>query len=92
MKLDQDRIRVVDLETGGNGLDDVCEIGWQDLRRGGDHVWRLEGEPGALLVNPGRPMATDTIAVHHILDEHVAKASRSERVAPNSNNVTVGRA
>ena len=82
MQLQQSRIRVIDLETGGNGSDDVCEIGWQDLRRGGDHVWRLEGEPGALLVNPGRPMATDTIAVHHILDEHVAKAPFWKEIAP----------
>ena len=81
MKLDQVRIRVVDLETGGNGPDDVCEIGWQDLRRGKDHVWRLDGEPGALLVNPGRPMSPDTIAVHHILDLHIAKAPFWKQVA-----------
>ena len=81
MKLDQSCIRVVDLETGGNGSDDVCEIGWQDLRRGEDLVWRLEGEPSALLVNPGRPMATDTIAVHHILDEHVAGAPFWKKIA-----------
>ena len=31
-------IRVIDLETGGNGPDDVCEIGWQDLRPGTDNV------------------------------------------------------
>lgn len=82
MTFNQSRIRVVDLETGGNGSDDVCEIGWQDLRRGHDGMWRLDGEPGALLVNPGRPMATDTIAVHHILDEHVAGAPFWKEIAP----------
>ena len=25
------RIRVIDLETAGNGPYDVCEIGWQDV-------------------------------------------------------------
>jgi exodeoxyribonuclease X len=24
-------IRVIDLETAGNGLGDVCEVGWQDV-------------------------------------------------------------
>ena len=81
MKLDQVCIRVVDLETGGNGPDDVCEVGWQDLRRGNDGVWRLDGEPGALLINPGRPMSPDTIAVHHILDVHVAGAPFWKQIA-----------
>ena len=56
------RIRVIDIETGGNGPNEVCEIGWQDLRRGTDRVWRLDDERGALLVNPGRPMSPDTLA------------------------------
>ncbi|MCO5732505.1 DNA polymerase III subunit epsilon [Rhizobium sp. SSA_523] len=68
------RIRVIDLETGGNGANDVCEIGWQDVVQGEDGKWHVNDERGALLVNPGRPMSTDTIAVHHILDSHVADA------------------
>lgn len=68
------RIRVIDLETGGNGQNDVCEIGWQDVRRGAEGQWFVGEERGALLVNPGRPMSPDTIAVHHILDRHVAQA------------------
>ena len=75
-------IRVVDLETGGNGTDDVCEIGWQDVRQGIDGVWRIEHEGGALLVNPGRPMSPDTLAVHHILDSQVASAPFWKAVAP----------
>ena len=67
-------VRVIDLETGGSGPDEVCEIGWQDVRRGDDGRWRLNGDPQALLVNPGRPMSPDTLAVHHILDAHVAGA------------------
>ena len=79
---DPTRIRIVDLETGGNGADDVCEIGWQDLLRGDDRVWRLDGEPGSLLVNPGRPMSPDTMAVHHILDVHVEGAPFWKEIAP----------
>ena len=33
------RVRVIDLETAGNGLSDVCEIGWQDVEQGGG--WHL---------------------------------------------------
>ncbi len=62
------RVRVIDLETGGPGFDDVCEIGWQDVCQGADCVWRLDDERGALLVNPGRAMSPDTLAIHHILD------------------------
>lgn len=76
------RIRVIDLETGGGGLDDVCEVGWQDLRRDDDDVWRLDEGRGALFVNPGRPMLPDTIAVHHILDREVAGAPYWREVAP----------
>ena len=75
-------IRVIDLETGGAGADDVCEIGWQDVRQAADGVWRLDGQSGALLVNPGRPMSPDTLAVHHILDSQVAGAPFWKAVAP----------
>ena len=81
MRVDRPRIRVIDLETGGTSPDDVCEIGWQDLRPGGDQIWRLDGEPGTILVNPGRPMSPDTMAVHHILDEHVASAPLWREIA-----------
>ena len=75
-------VRVIDLETGGNGPDDVCEIGWQDVRRHSDGAWRLDAARGARLVNPGRPMSPDTIAVHHILDAQVAQAPFWRAVAP----------
>ena len=81
MQVSRPRIRVIDLETGGTGLDDVCEIGWQDLRPDEDQIWRLESEPGSFLVNPGRPMSPDTMAVHHILDEHVAGAPLWREIA-----------
>ncbi|MFN4042430.1 MAG: exonuclease domain-containing protein [Brevundimonas sp.] len=67
-------VRVIDLETAGSGPTDVCEIGWQDVAEGEDGVWRLEGEGGARLVNPGRPISPDTMAVHHITDEAVRGA------------------
>ena len=76
------RIRVIDLETGGGGSDDVCEIGWQDLRQSADNVWRLDDDHGAHLVNPGRPMALDTLAVHHILDSQVAGEPYWKEIAP----------
>ncbi|WP_244554458.1 3'-5' exonuclease [Agrobacterium rosae] len=68
------RIRVIDLETGGNGPNDVCEIGWQDVIMGECGKWEVVEERGALFVNPGRPISPDTMAIHHILDSQVADA------------------
>ena len=76
------RIRVIDLETAGNGPLDVCEIGWQDVERGADGRWRVGDARGARYVNPGRPISPDTMAVHHILDAHVADAPFWKVVAP----------
>ena len=82
MPAGSDRIRVIDLETGGAGVDDVCEIGWQDVRRERGGAWRVDEERGALLVDPGRPMSPDTLAVHHILDSHVQGAPFWKAAAP----------
>jgi exodeoxyribonuclease X len=76
------RIRVIDLETAGNGPHDVCEIGWQDVEQGADGLWRLSDVRGSRLVNPGRPISPETMAVHHILDEHVSAAPFWKTVAP----------
>lgn len=76
------RIRVIDLETAGNGPHDVCEIGWQDVEQGDDGHWRLSEERGSRLVNPGRPIEPGTMAVHHILDEQVSGAAFWKTVAP----------
>lgn len=67
-------IRVIDLETTGQAppLHGVCEIGWQDVGIGDDGRWALQGDGGALLVNPGRAIPPITQAIHHILDEEVA--------------------
>jgi exodeoxyribonuclease X len=69
-------IRVIDLETTGEGppIHGVCEIGWQDVALQKDGRWEIEGEGGARLVNPGRPIPPLTQAIHHILDEQVADA------------------
>ena len=75
------RIRVIDLETGGNGANDVCEIGWQDVIRGADGRWQVGEDRGAQFVNPGRPISPDTMAVHHILDAQVADAPLWKQVA-----------
>ncbi len=76
------RVRVVDLETTGNGPAEVCEIGWQDVVRAPDGRWRLHPERGALFVNPGRPISPDTMAIHHIVDAQVVGAPFWKIVAP----------
>lgn len=78
----QRRIRVIDLETAGNGRYDVCEIGWQDVVLDADGIWRVNEERGSLLVNPGRQIAVETIAIHHILDAHVSGAPLWKDIAP----------
>lgn len=76
-------VRVIDLETAGNGATDVCEIGWQDVVHEPDHGWQVSADSrGALFVNPGRPISPDTMAVHHILDAWVADAGFWRDVAP----------
>ncbi|OAP34068.1 DNA polymerase III subunit epsilon [Sinorhizobium americanum] len=75
------RVRVIDLETGGSGPNDVCEIGWQDVVQDNDGKWQVVEERGALLVNPGRPISADTMAVHHILDAQVADAPFWKEIA-----------
>lgn len=76
------RVRVIDLETAGSGPLDVCEIGWQDVERGDDGRWFVSEERGARLVNPGRPITPETMAVHHILDSEVAGEPFWKDVAP----------
>ncbi len=76
------RIRVVDLETAGNGPQDVCEIGWQDVECDREGLWRVGDERGARFVNPGRPISPDTMAVHHIQNLDVACAPYWKAVAP----------
>jgi exodeoxyribonuclease X len=75
------RIRVIDLETAGNGPYDVCEIGWQDVEQDDAGVWRIGAGRGALFVNPGRPITADTMAIHHIRDSDVADAPYWKAIA-----------
>ncbi len=76
-------LRVIDLETTGNSLDDggVVEIGWQDLVQD-DAGWRLSGLPQAQLVDPGVSISPATSAIHHIVDEDVAGAPPWREAAP----------
>lgn len=76
------RVRVIDLETAGNGHHDVCEIGWQDVSIGPDGLWRVDDQRGAAFVNPGHPISPDTMAIHHIRDEDVSGAPFWKNVAP----------
>lgn len=76
------RVRVIDLETAGNGPGAVCEIGWQDVERMPDGRWLVAEDRGALMVNPGRPISPETMAIHHILDAQVADAPYWKDIAP----------
>ncbi|MET0437345.1 MAG: exonuclease domain-containing protein [Devosia sp.] len=76
------RIRVIDLETAGNGPSDVCEIGWQDVTQTDGRTWSLSEDRGALYVNPGKPISPETMAVHHIIDDYVAGAPFWKSIAP----------
>ncbi|MCU4180148.1 DNA polymerase III subunit epsilon [Bosea sp. BH3] len=78
----RERIRVIDLETAGNGPHEVCEIGWQDVTRDADGSWRLDDERGAHLVDPGRAISADTMAIHHIRDVDVVGAPFWKQIAP----------
>ncbi|SEL00703.1 exodeoxyribonuclease X [Xaviernesmea oryzae] len=75
-------IRVVDLETAGNGRSDVCEIGWQDVVLGADGQWFVSADRGAIFVNPGHPITPETMAIHHIQEEQVAGAPFWSEAAP----------
>lgn len=75
------RVRVIDLETAGMGPHDVCEIGWQDVVLGSDGRWVVGDERGSSLVNPGRAISADTMAVHHIRDVDVANAPFWKEIA-----------
>jgi exodeoxyribonuclease X len=78
----RNRVRVIDLETSGLSTHDVCEIGWQDVVLGDDGRWFVNHERGALFVNPGAPISTATMAVHHIVDADVACAPFWKDAAP----------
>ena len=77
-------VRVVDLETTGSRppAHAVCEVGWQDVVRGEDGVWRVGGEDGSTLIDPQRDIPAVTQAVHHIVDEDVIGAPLWRDVAP----------
>lgn len=79
--MEEIKVRVIDLETAGNGPNDVCEIGWQDVVLGQYGRWSINDERGALFVNPGRPISAETMAVHHILDSQVTGAPLWKQIA-----------
>ncbi|WP_158743505.1 3'-5' exonuclease [Acidisphaera sp. L21] len=79
-----DILRVIDLETTGDGFADggVVEVGWQDLALGAIGDWSLRGPVGSRLVHPGNPISPATSAIHHIIDEDVANAPGWAEAAP----------
>lgn len=69
-------IRVIDLETTGMTAEDaVCEVGWQDYVPGSATLMQ---DAGSALVDPGRPIPPEAMAVHHIRDADVAGAPTKE--------------
>lgn len=81
-------LRVIDLETTGQGFADggVVEIGWQDVAPAGGSAestdWALHGPVCARLVNPGNRISPATSAIHHIVDEDVASCLPWHEAAP----------
>jgi exodeoxyribonuclease X len=69
-------IRCIDVETTGMNTETekhaVCEVGWCDLdvSEDGGEI----DEPRSMLVNPGRPMPIEAMAVHHITDKMLVGA------------------
>jgi len=78
------RLRVIDLETTGQGFADggVVEVGWQDVARDAGGVWSLRGDMGARLIRPEHPISPATSAIHHIVDEDMADAPAWQFAAP----------
>ncbi len=76
-------VRVIDLETTGQSFTDggVVEVGWQDVSVAADG-WALRDAPGAMLINPQKPISPVTSAIHHIIDEDVADAPLWQHAAP----------
>lgn len=76
-------VRVLDFETCGLTPEaaGVVEVGWVDVRIEGDGV-RIDSFPGALLINPGRPIPVEARAVHHISDAMVRGERSFEQVLP----------
>lgn len=68
--------RCVDFETTGLPTADekhaMVEAGWCDVSWDGAEAIVLE--PQAMLVNPGRPIPVEAMAVHHIRDEDIVGA------------------
>ena len=72
------KFRILDVETTGTDPinDRIVEIGYCNLR---DSV---VGEPGSVLINPGRPIPPEASAIHHITDSDVVNAKTLEDVTP----------
>lgn len=71
-------IRVVDFETTGIPTPEdkhaMVEAGWCDLIPADGGGWRIVG-PMSSLVNPGRAISLEAMAVHHLRDCDVADAA-----------------
>lgn len=76
-------IRVIDLETTGftPPAAGVCEVAYTDLIACGADLagaladWSVRDAFTAWLTHPGHPIPPETSAIHHIVDEDVAKAA-----------------
>jgi exodeoxyribonuclease X len=70
-------IRVCDFETTGIPCPEdkhaIVEAGWCDLLRDSGGSWRITG-PTAMLVNPGRDIPIEAMAIHHIRNADIEDA------------------
>src|SRR5271154_6281160 len=68
-------VKVIDFESTGLPPDAaVCEIGWCDVLVDDDGYIEDIGLPHRMLVNPGRKMPIEAMAIHHILDSDLVGA------------------
>lgn len=83
------RVRVIDIETTGDASEGnaIVEIGWCDVVSSVSTEvdkpldWTV-GLPHAVLVNPGRPIPPEISAIHHLIDEDLAKAPSLSAIGP----------
>lgn len=77
-------VHCIDFETSGIPTESdphaVCEVGWCALTVDDVTGASVVGEPVSILVNPGRKIDIEAMAVHHIRDRDVADAPPPDAV------------
>jgi len=74
-------VRVIDFETTGmTATDEPVEVGWSDLRFDRPTLNSSVSHYASELINPGRPIPPEAMAVHHITDAMVKDAPKKAGV------------